>query len=80
MAEKSVLIIEDDADTRFMCSAILSGEGYKMVEAKHATDAIQILENEADLKEVSARVGAPDRKSQNIGHFVRFKFYVLITH
>src|SRR6266446_9079911 len=44
---KSILIVEDDADVRGALSAVLEGEGYRVVEAAHGQEALQHLRADA---------------------------------
>ncbi len=40
---KSILIVEDDADVRGALTAVLEGEGYRVVEAAHGQEALEQL-------------------------------------
>jgi CheY-like chemotaxis protein len=44
---KSILIVEDDADVRGALTAVLEGEGYRVVEAAHGGEALQHLRADA---------------------------------
>jgi CheY-like chemotaxis protein len=41
--EKSILIVEDDADVRGALTVLLEGEGYRVVEAAHGQEALRHL-------------------------------------
>ena len=43
MHEGHVLIVEDDADARESLAALLEGEGYQVLEAKHGGEALELL-------------------------------------
>ncbi len=43
MPDGHVLIVEDDADAREALAALLEGEGYQVLEAKHGGEALELL-------------------------------------
>jgi CheY-like chemotaxis protein len=45
-----ILIVDDDDDTRYLISRVLSDEGYRVVEARGGSEAVQLaLEQTPDL-------------------------------
>ena len=47
MNKKRVLLAEDDADTRFLLSLVLSEQGYEVVAARDGVEAIALAEQYA---------------------------------
>ena len=43
MHDRPVLIVEDDADARESLAAFLEGEGYRVLEAQHGGEALELL-------------------------------------
>ncbi|NUM49230.1 MAG: response regulator [Anaerolineales bacterium] len=43
---KTVLYIEDNPDNRLLVRRILHASGYRLLEAEHASKALEILQNE----------------------------------
>lgn len=59
MAPKTILLVDDDADSRTICLAILSHHGYRVVEAASAEDGIRLADEllpDAILMDVSLPV------------------------
>lgn len=45
-----ILVVEDDKNTRKLLTAVISGDGYNVIEAKNGVEAIDVLEhNHVDL-------------------------------
>lgn len=42
MSEKTVLVVEDEEDIRFLLRAVLESEGYRVAEATTGADAVSI--------------------------------------
>ena len=49
MAEQTILIAEDDPDIRDGVRILLSGEGYRILEAENGPRALSLLTPEVDL-------------------------------
>ena len=49
MSEKTIMIVDDDADIREVMKVLLKSEGYQVVEAIHGEDAISKISDEIDL-------------------------------
>ncbi|MCM3003543.1 response regulator transcription factor [Priestia koreensis] len=45
MSEKHILVVDDEEDIRRLVSVYLKNEGYEVIEASHALQAIEIVEN-----------------------------------
>jgi CheY-like chemotaxis protein len=45
-----VLIVEDEAMVRMLIADVLQYEGYKIIEAKNATEAVQVLQAQPDIQ------------------------------
>jgi CheY-like chemotaxis protein len=43
MHDRPVLIVEDDTDARESLAALLEGEGYRVLEAQHGGEALEVL-------------------------------------
>lgn len=44
--QKTILYIEDNPDNRLLVRRILSGHGYRLLEAEHASKALEVLRQE----------------------------------
>lgn len=49
MAEASILLIEDDSDIRVTVSALLSREGYDLLEAESGEEGLRLFSEDLDL-------------------------------
>ena len=49
MSEKTIMIVDDDADIREVMKVLLKSEGYQVVEAIHGEDAISKISDDIDL-------------------------------
>lgn len=49
MSEKTIMIVDDDADIREVMKVLLKSEGYRVVEAVHGEDAISKISDDIDL-------------------------------
>lgn len=49
MLEKTIMIVDDDADIREVMKVLLKSEGYQVVEAIHGEDAISKISDDIDL-------------------------------
>lgn len=45
----SILIVEDDEDVRGALAAVLEGEGYSVLEARHGEEALRTLRGSASV-------------------------------
>ena len=57
MAQKCVLVVDDDEDSRLICRELLSHHGYRVVEADNGEDGIELaLAHSPDLVLVDMRL------------------------
>lgn len=57
--QKVVLVVDDDSTARWILAEILSGEGYVVVEASNADDALVCLGARADIRAVLTDIEMP---------------------
>ena len=59
MSNETVLYIEDNIDNRTLIRRILSAEGYKVIEAARATEALEIIKT-AHIDLILMDINMPD--------------------
>lgn len=68
----AALVVEDEALVRFDLAATLQAQGFKTFEAADATDAIAVLEANADLRVVFTDIQMPGTMDGlALSHYVR---------
>jgi DNA-binding response OmpR family regulator len=61
-----VLVVDDDADSRFLAGALLASHGWKVLEAADGATALMQLGKHPDLSLVLLDLGLPDIDGVNV--------------
>jgi CheY-like chemotaxis protein len=56
-----VLVVEDEAILRFVATDMLEGEGYTVVEATTAVEALKVLETRPEVRALFTDIEMPGR-------------------
>jgi DNA-binding LytR/AlgR family response regulator len=77
MEEKTILLVEDDFLNRRVSKKILSENGYRVLEAKNAKEAIEILKKESvTLIILDINLGEDEQDGISLGNYIKSKFAV----
>lgn len=83
MAEKTVLLVEDDYLNRRLTKKILMESGYKVLEAKNKNETISILKQfYVDLAILDINLGENEQDGVTIGHIISKEYdipYIYLT-
>ena len=66
-----ILVVEDNADMRLVAVEILKREGYRLVEAATAQEALDMLKDNPDIRLVLSDVGLPDMPGSQLAEQIR---------
>jgi signal transduction histidine kinase/CheY-like chemotaxis protein len=70
-AKETVLVVEDEALVRMVTVEILSEAGYRVLEAGDASEAVPILNSEADVDILVTDVGLPGVNGRQLAEIAR---------
>jgi CheY-like chemotaxis protein len=70
-AKETVLVVEDEALVRMVTVEILSEAGYRVLEAGDASEAVPILDSEADVDILVTDVGLPGVNGRQLAEMAR---------
>jgi len=77
MEEKTILLVEDDFLNRRLSKKILSENGYHVLEAKNAKEALEILKKEAvTLIILDINLGEDEQDGISLGSYIKDKYTV----
>jgi len=72
MEDKTILLVEDDFLNRRLSKKILSENGYRILEAKNAREALEILKKEAvDLAILDINLGEAEQDGIGLGQKIK---------